>query len=321
MAWTKYQKILALSMVITGSINTISTKWADVTEAVGKPEEKKHKFDHPFLQAVGMFLGEFLCLIAFNVQRIYRNRQGIEVDEGSQEFNRFIFLPAAMCDMLATSLMYVGLNLTFPSSFQMLRGAVIIFTALLSVAFLGRNIRRLMWIGMFAIIIGLVLVGVADIAFNKSANDNINGIIAGDLLIVMAQVIVAVQMVYEERFVTRLNIPPLQAVGWEGTFGFLVLGLLQIPFYYIIVDSFDNNPQHRLEDAVDGFLQMGNSWQICLATVGNIASIAFFNFCGISVTKEMSATTRMVLDSVRTIVIKNADENTPLIHDSSDVNL
>ena len=30
---------------------------------------------------------------------------------------------------------------------------------------------------------------------------------------------------------------------------------------------------------------------------------AFFNFAGISVTKEMSATTRMVLDSVRTLVI------------------
>jgi multidrug transporter EmrE-like cation transporter len=32
-------------------------------------------------------------------------------------------------------------------------------------------------------------------------------------------------------------------------------------------------------------------------------SIAFFNFAGISVTKRLSATTRMVLDSVRTLVI------------------
>ena len=36
---------------------------------------------------------------------------------------------------------------------------------------------------------------------------------------------------------------------------------------------------------------------------GNILSIAFFNFAGISVTKELSATTRMVLDSIRTLVI------------------
>lgn len=32
-------------------------------------------------------------------------------------------------------------------------------------------------------------------------------------------------------------------------------------------------------------------------------SIAFFNFAGISVTKQFSATTRTVLDSVRTLII------------------
>jgi hypothetical protein len=36
---------------------------------------------------------------------------------------------------------------------------------------------------------------------------------------------------------------------------------------------------------------------------GNIFSIAFFNFAGISVTKELSSTTRMVLDSGRTLII------------------
>lgn len=42
---------------------------------------------------------------------------------------------------------------------------------------------------------------------------------------------------------------------------------------------------------------------IVLALLGNTVSIAFFNFAGISVTKEISATTRMVLDSLRTVVI------------------
>ena len=40
-----------------------------------------------------------------------------------------------------------------------------------------------------------------------------------------------------------------------------------------------------------------------LLTTGNITSIAFFNFSGISIMKEMNATTRMVLDSCRTVVI------------------
>lgn len=42
---------------------------------------------------------------------------------------------------------------------------------------------------------------------------------------------------------------------------------------------------------------------VSFITQGTFVSIAFFNFAGVSVTKEMSATTRMVLDSVRTLVI------------------
>lgn len=38
------------------------------------------------------------------------------------EVNPFIFAIPATCDIIATSIMYIGLNLTQASSFQMLRG-------------------------------------------------------------------------------------------------------------------------------------------------------------------------------------------------------
>lgn len=41
---------------------------------------------------------------------------------GNRTFNPFILFVPAMCDMIGTSVMYVGLNLTFASSFQMFRG-------------------------------------------------------------------------------------------------------------------------------------------------------------------------------------------------------
>lgn len=37
-------------------------------------------------------------------------------------------------------------------------------------------------------------------------------------MIVAAQVITATQMVVEEKFVTKHNVTPLLAVGWEGEF-------------------------------------------------------------------------------------------------------
>lgn len=44
-------------------------------------------------------------------------------------------------------------------------------------------------------------------------------------------------------------------------------------------------------------------WLCIRFSIGNMLSIAFFNFAGISMTKESSAATRMVLDSVRTLFI------------------
>ncbi|CAH2103123.1 unnamed protein product [Euphydryas editha] len=305
MAWTKYQRFLALMMVVTGSINTLSTKWADQMESKGS-DGNVRKFEHPFLQAAAMFLGEILCLLTFKF--IYwRNRNGGEnhLIQGSQNFNPFILMPAAMFDLIGTSIMYIGLTLTYASSFQMFRGSIIIFVAILSTTFLDRIIVKREWIGIGTVILGLMIVGATDAIYQSSSESKgRNSLITGDLLIIVAQVISACQMVYEEKYVSGLNIPPLQAVGWEGVFGFSVLSVLLVIFYWIPAPPhFDHNARGTVEDVVDGLVQIGNNPLLLVAIMGTIVSIAFFNFAGISVTKEMSATTRMVLDSVRTFVI------------------
>ncbi|XP_066144792.1 solute carrier family 35 member F6 [Euwallacea fornicatus] len=310
MEWTPYLTFLAVLMVFTGSINTISTKWADTIKSPGKDGIPK-KFDHPFFQASTMFLGELMCLIFFKVMyRIYSNRaDGTEdvspLTSGNRNFNPLILYIPALCDMTATSIMYIGLNLTFPSSFQMFRGSVIVFVGLLSVAFLNRTLGKREWIGIIFIILGLSIVGMADfISVDSNKEYNRNDIITGDMLIVIAQVIQAIQMVVEEKFVQGENIPSLQAVGWEGLFGFVTLVLLQIPFYFIRgVPPLTPTAGARLEDPIDAFVQIGHSVPLLFAVLGTITSIAFFNYAGISVTKELSATTRMVLDSVRTIIV------------------
>ncbi|XP_043918620.1 solute carrier family 35 member F6 [Protopterus annectens] len=304
MAWTNYQIFLAVLMLITGSINTLSAKWADNFTAGGCHDSAAHAFSHPFLQAVGMFLGELSCIFVFYIVLIQDRRHPEPQMNTNQRFNPFLFLPPAMCDMIGTSIMYVALNLTSASSFQMLRGAVIIFTGLLSVAFLGRKLTPSQWTGIVITIVGLIVVGLADLLQgHKGETHKTSEIITGDLLIIIAQIIVAIQMVLEEKFVYKHDVHPLRAVGTEGFFGFVVLTLLLIPMYYIPVGSFSGNPRQVLEDALDAFCQMGKKPLIIVAILGNIFSIAFFNFAGISVTKEISATTRMVLDSLRTIII------------------
>ncbi|KAI1897717.1 hypothetical protein AGOR_G00086150 [Albula goreensis] len=304
MGWTKYQLMLAAMMLITGSINTLSAKWADYFSAPGCNNSPVHTFSHPFVQAVGMFLGELSCLAVFYIALCQDRRRPEPKMNPGQSFNPILFLPPALCDMTATSLMYVALNMTSASSFQMLRGAVIIFTGLLSVAFLGRRLVASQWVGILITILGLLVVGLADFVSGKRDDSHkLSDVITGDLLIIMAQIIAAVQMVLEEKFVYKHDVHPLRAVGTEGLFGFVILSILLVPMFYIPVGSFSNNPRQVLEDALDAFCQIGHQPLIILALLGNTVSIAFFNFAGISVTKEISATTRMVLDSLRTVVI------------------
>ena len=103
-----------------------------------------------------MFIGEFLCLLVFKfiwystaryrIERMtYRGdasslivrcwpiniKKDVRLVDGEQTFNPFIFWVASICAMLSTCLSYIALNYTSASSFQMLRGSVMVFTALL----------------------------------------------------------------------------------------------------------------------------------------------------------------------------------------------
>jgi len=203
-----------------------------------------------------------------------------------------------MCDMCATSLMYIGLSWTYASIFQMLRGAVMIFTGIFSVFFLGRKLGKHHWLGMVIVMSGLALVGVSSV-LSPSNGAQASNPLGGIVVIVCAQIVQATQMVVEEKFLTKYEVAPLQAVGFEGLWGFLLMSILLVPFYYIP----GNTTGGKLENAIDAFVQIGNSYVVMGAVIGNVVSIGFFNFFGITVTRRISATTRMVLDSVRTLVI------------------
>lgn len=309
MAWTNYQRTIAILQIVTGSFNTLSVKYADRQVVLGQDEQLRH-FNHPFMQSLFMFIGEVLCFLAFKILYYYYNRRADgSVDnnvltKGSRIFNPFILLVPALCDMFATSIMYIGLNMTYASSFQMLRGSVIVFTGMLSIGFLNRKLGIREWIGIGFVIAGLAFVGVSDILTMEDTDISANSVITGDLLIILAQIITAVQMVVEEKYLGEQDIPALQAIGWEGIFGFIGISIALIPLNYITAPPpFADNSRGTLEASAEALIEIGGSSQLLIAVIGISFSIAFFNFAGISVTKEMSATTRMILDSVRTILI------------------
>jgi len=71
-------------------------------------------------QACGMFIGEFLCFLVYWLWRhcSEEGRDAITIPVSKW----FLFFVPAMCDLISTSSLYIALNLTYASSFQMLRG-------------------------------------------------------------------------------------------------------------------------------------------------------------------------------------------------------
>ncbi|VDN01720.1 unnamed protein product [Thelazia callipaeda] len=337
--------IICVMLVITGSVNTLAAKWADriningryfnhpffqatvmfvgemccgvvffvvlfVQRYFGKRRQKKmlngaKKECQVYEEADGLKTslektGESVS--AENDVSLQSDR--LEIPQ-IPHFNYFLFAAPAFCDVFATSLLYVGLTLTSAASSQMLRGAVIIFTGFFSVICLRMKLRLYQWLGILMVVVGLVIVGVADILFTHEAEGSEKkSVLVGDILVIFSQIIVAVQVVVEQKLLSDFNCPALLAVGLEGIFGFLILSILMVPMFFIHVPPmFSNSPENRLEDALDAFQEMRDSGELVAALSLTLISIAFFNFSGVSVTKYMDATTRMVLDSIRTIII------------------
>lgn len=232
---------------------------------------------HPFFQVYSMFLGELCCLVAFYALRACGRLPP------APAFRPAVFLLPALCDMCSTTLMLIGLLLTYASNYQMLRSSVVVFTALFSRVFLKRVFAPANWVGLLLVLAGTAVVGLDDVLHPDPSASASNPPL-GNLIIILAQIVVAVQMVLEERFVTAADVPPLLAVGLEGAFGFAALTVVVAVAYFVPgVRGLSLTPAH-LEDALDALRQLGGgNWLLLAATLGAMLSIAFYNFFGISV--------------------------------------
>jgi hypothetical protein len=279
-----------------------------------------HLFDHPFVQSLTMFIGEFMCLFAFKLLMLINSWRGQKPEApeiasakppwflpaSDSFFAPCVFALPALCDSVATTTMFIGLTMTYTSSFQLLRGAVVIFTGILS-KFAGEDLGWTHITGMFVVFFGLLSVGGAAILkepVQNSTNNTAPAVesmpheTAGDMLIMGAQIVVACQMVIEGQLMKWYTTKPLQLVGYEGFFGCIYMSLFCILFYH------ENGPRGgKVEHAYDAIAQMKNSGNIQLALIVTIFSVAIFHWAGISITKHMSVTTRVVLDTLRTIII------------------
>jgi len=280
-----------LIMLISGSCNTLLMKFMVMQKVPLAPGAPGEGFDQPYFQTLLMMIGEFLCLLAY-----YARGRDEKEKQNFADVPKSIFAFACLFDWTATTLVNMAYVCIPASVVQMTRGAIVIFTCLLSVTFLGRRQHKYHIVGVALVFLGITLVSLSTF-FNPahiSAASSVSNWtkLFGIGLCLGAQIFQASMLVYEEKIMSKYTVSPLLVVGMEGTFGIL--------FGLVLLSGL--NAMH-IENTPGAFYQMTHSKPLLIAIVGSIFSIAFFNFSGVTVTQKASAVSRSTIDVSRTIII------------------
>lgn len=281
-----------LIMLISGALNTILMKFMVMQKVPTSPGAEGEGFEQPYFQTLLMMVGEFLCLIYFYCSSGFKD-QSLKFEEVPKS----IFAVACLFDWTATTLVNMAYVCIPASVVQMTRGAIVIFTCVLSVFFLGRRQFKYHIVGVGFVALGITLVSLS--TFFNPAQGVSGGMTAsgwtklfGISLCLGAQVFQASMLVYEERIMSKYTVPPLLVVGMEGTFG-IIFGIVLLAFLNAM----------KYESTPGAIYQITHSTPLLCAVIGSIFSIAFFNFSGVTVTQKASAVSRSTIDVSRTILI------------------
>lgn len=285
---------------------------------------KAEYFDQPVLQTLQMFVGELLCWIPILIIKFNKfgqsksstinessglinqdnNEQVIETNS-SLKRSLILALPST-CDLLATTVMNIGLLYTPVSIYQMTRGSVILIVGLMSVIFLQKRITKLEWVSLLVVFLGVFLVGLSGyLQDQKTIDDDIYNIFGeeiasldvlfGMLLIFLGITMTAVQFVVEEHILSNLKLEPIKIVGYEGFYGTIITS--HIMFFGKLLYG------KGIFDMNKAFSQMFSNESILISSLLIMLSICIFNFCGITLTYLLSATSRSTIDTSRTLLV------------------
>lgn len=292
---------LCTGLIITGCVNSVATKSQDNQCVRDCDGPSPVLFNQPVLQTLQMFIGEMALLVAFWFARGSASATSANNSKQLLTGNKTTILSLpAICDILATTLMNIALTMIPVSVYQMARGALIIVVAIFSVVFLDHRISRLEWSALALVVLGVTVVGCSG---QESSVDSESfasfSLVGGILLILLAQVFMATQFVFEEHIMHRWDVIPLQLVGFEGFFGALVTLLLFLIGHGI---SGHKNPNSYF-NLNQAFTDMFSNDSVLYSSVVIMMSIACFNYFGTSITKHLNATSRSTVDTCRTLMV------------------
>lgn len=307
---------IEVAALVCGTSYSLSRKYMNLLRAEGLPGLTTY-FRHPLYQGMWCFAGQLLAWPLWRLEQ--RGALGSHEDaaatlDGKAEPPVSGRRAAALCavptlfDVLGTVLNNAGLILTDVSVYQMLRGSVILFTALASRALFRRPFTEVDLQGLGLVGVGILCIGLANTIFwDYSAH---HGHMAmrrgeyapwpamGNFLIILSQALMAGLFIAEELLLKERHLPPLRLVAWEGSLGVAFNAALLL--LTLLLPGPDAG---ALENPVHATLQLFHSPLIFLAVSVMALSLLAFNLAGVYITKFQTATHRACVDATRQVLV------------------
>jgi len=315
--------VVVAGMLIFGTCTVVIQKVILSMDGYNKDHELK-RFKKPWFQTEAMFIGMFGCLAVYEVMRcVQRAKKSKEPQTNPSEKQPLvnsdsvkggkkpmavwkqycIVCTPALCDMCATAMMNIGLLWIPASVWQMLRGSMVIFSAVFSKFFLKRELHASHWTGVGIVAFSLVVVALAALnspplpvsSSEEESSDSPHTTAQtalGCALVVFAQIIQASQIVVEEYLLKEIVLHPVLVVGLEGLWGTISCSIL-LCFTSYIPEKYGG------EKTLETLYMFFHNGAILGTGILYAAVILCYNLFGMFVTQYTSAVLRTILEGLR----------------------
>lgn len=126
--------------------------------------------------------------------------------------------------------MFLALANTAASVYQMMRGIIVVITAILSVLLLGRKQFLHHWLSLASIVIGVGIVGASSLITpppdENGEKQQKSTTLTGIVELIISQCLISGQLISEEKILQGYNLDPWFMVGIEGFWGVFIYAIL-----------------------------------------------------------------------------------------------
>ncbi|KAF4718796.1 hypothetical protein FOZ63_033714 [Perkinsus olseni] len=286
--------------ILSGTATYTIMKTMYQTSSVGIADAAPHLFVKPgFVTTVttlAMFTSALVHLVSLSFERYRKSLRPVKV--------KMLFVVAipALCDLCGSSLQNISLVYIPTSIFQILKGSVLIFSALFRRVFLRKRFTDSNLVGLCICVFGLFPVGIAHIlSKGTSSSSGKTDIALGLGLVLAAQFLRGAQFVVEEYLLKPPHtLPALLMVGVEGFWGTLVMTSFVLP---LLQHVSGNDVGNVLENTCDTLMMLWESATLMSLAAGLFTAFFIFKISAALVTVEASAVHRSFLQITRTVSV------------------